>query len=496
MRDWLLGIMVDRMVERHLGPGRPLPRWLRALLDETFLWVALGQLLLALGVRPESVRRLATVQTVLEEARTALAPLGHEIPRLEGIRTHGDLERFEERVEGLESLNLADETIAAAIPAPTLVRWILDTTDVVLDLLDEVLQRLRALRIRTELIGLDHRAAAEAIRRSRRLLRGAGLAEAAEGGHAALARRLEEITADGDLLGGLELEARPRAPRRGEVARIVTVLRRLPRQTLDRLFPLRLLSSRLVLTAAIARVLEEQRKHWLPPGERPEPDESEADRHRAAERQWRRGRERFYAEVDAQDALPGRGRALLVHTGLLWLLALAVPGWCALVLATGLYGTGLDLPPMSTPEEMARASAQLRSLWPALVVATAGAGVLGACSEFLGEVDRIELHHSTLRSPADASPARRARRLAVRAARAAAAIVFLLPLLALPLSSLAGMLPDLPRAEVVDAWALGLGLGLPWAACAVGGVLGGPRGQAQAEERWSRLVPEPGPTRI
>lgn len=83
MRDWLL----DRFLDRNFGPDRPLPRWVRALLQETFAWVALGQLLLALGVRPDSVRRLAEVQTALEEARATLGEAGYEIPRLDGIRT-------------------------------------------------------------------------------------------------------------------------------------------------------------------------------------------------------------------------------------------------------------------------------------------------------------------------------------------------------------------------------------------------------------------------
>ncbi|GAA4530137.1 hypothetical protein GCM10023160_30540 [Brachybacterium paraconglomeratum] len=220
MRDWLL----ERFLGRIFGHGDRLPRWVRQLLDETFLWVAIGQLLLALGVRPASVRRLSVVQTTLEEAREVFGRAGYEIPRLEGIETDQDLERIGDAWNHLESQQLTEEQLGAILPAPHAVRWVREAGNVVLDLLEEVLDRMRALRIRPELIGLDRREVRSVILELRDVLADAELDAAAAEGYMNLAHHLETLEADGGILATTQLETRPRIPRLGEVGRLVGVI--------------------------------------------------------------------------------------------------------------------------------------------------------------------------------------------------------------------------------------------------------------------------------
>lgn len=72
--------IVDRALARLLGPERLLPRWVDDLLEETFLCVAAGHLLMSLGVPAEQVRRLGVLQEHLEEARRAAAAAGSPLP--------------------------------------------------------------------------------------------------------------------------------------------------------------------------------------------------------------------------------------------------------------------------------------------------------------------------------------------------------------------------------------------------------------------------------
>lgn len=488
MRDWLLDRFVERFLDQGSRGGDRLPRWVRGLLDETFLWVAIGQLLLALGVRPDSVRRLSRVQALLEEAREVFGRAGHEIPRLEGIETDRDLERFEDARSDFESHQFTDEELSAILPAPRAVSWAREAGAVVLDLLEETLGRLRSLRIRPELIGVDHRAAQALIVRLREILAGAELDAAAAEGYTALGRYLEVLTADEGLAASSELETRPRAPRLGEVGRLVGVIRSLPRETLDRLLPLRLLSSRLVLTAALTKGLEQLRKEWIPPGERPDPGEEEGNRQQDVERRWRRAHTAFFREVDERDARPGAQRALIAWTAGLWGMSLVVVGWILLWL---LGAGGVDLP------RILGRSAELAPLWPGpTVLALLVVVPLSYWSARFGPIDQAELVQPRMRTVADATPARRARVRAARWGSAVSIVPFFLPYLAVLLFDAKdtfpwhGFGPWRNEDGGIGWWAL-WALALPAVAVVLSGVLGLSRGEARA--RTLRPVPVPVP---
>ncbi|WP_347040699.1 hypothetical protein [Brachybacterium nesterenkovii] len=99
--------------------------------DPTFVWVAAGQLLTALGVLPETIRPLGQLRPLLDEVRALEGggdPDGELIPLAP------------ERVQ-----DMVDRAVPIVVP-----------------LLREVLESLRARRIRTELVGLD----GEELRRS------------------------------------------------------------------------------------------------------------------------------------------------------------------------------------------------------------------------------------------------------------------------------------------------------------------------------------------
>ncbi len=480
--------LLDRHLERAFGPGRSLPRWLRGLLDETFLWVAAGQLLLALGVRADSVRRLSAVHDSLEEARTALGAAGHPLPRLEDVRTYEELHRLEERfgafVRGLEQLE--PEELALIVPAPQAIGWIEGAAGVLLDLALEVLDRLRARRIRTELVGLDQRALREGVLRLRRMLDRAGLAEAAEDGYEAVGRRLEQLDADGVLvLDGLELETRPVAPGLGEVGRIVDVVRSLPRPTLDRLLPLRLLSSRPVMVLALTRALEQLRAGWVPPAERPGPAAVDPAQQRAAA--WAAELVGHRRAVDERDARPEVRRTRVVHAGLLWTASAAVAGWMLWVVVgvvapewiTGL-ARAVQLPPAA--------------LWllPAGGVSLVAAASIAA-AEVIRHLDRAEL--TPLSAPGASGPSdpvRRRRSGAAAAARGAGGGLVLLPLLLAVVigvdRSFGGVLGAMVVAELGDPFWIALFLPMPVVLVAqLGGAL---RGEALAASRRPRLPPE------
>lgn len=417
----------------------PLPDWLRGLLDETFLWVALGQLLIALGVRPESVRRLSEVQAVLDEARTVLGAAGLELPRLEGVRTEEDLERLGAQLDamfrGIEERGPVG--FERVLPASQAVRWARDVTDVLLDLAPEVLEALSAHRVRTELIGLDQRALREALRRLRRILADADLEQAAAHGFEALGARLEQIADDEELdLESLALETRPWEPAPGEAGRIADVLLAVPRPTLDRLLPLRLLASRPVLVAALGAGLAQRREKWVPPEERSgstttrsvgvdgvELDAEQLRRREEAVESRRRDRR----AIDARDARDPVRRRHLIQAGLLWAGTVAMMFWI-LRLVGGILDPGMS------PRSVAGGDPVLLSalqLLPAFAVAVL-TGILAHASAVIERVDRAELAVSSAPSaPAwehRVHSARSARRGAARAADGAAVAVMAGPL--------------------------------------------------------------------
>lgn len=490
MRDWLLERFLARFLDQGPGSAGRLPRWVRALLDETFLWVAIGQLLLALGVRPDSVRRLSVVQATLEEVREVFGKAGHEIPRLEDIETARDLERFEDTMSRLESQQFTEEELGAILPAPLAVHWVREAGAVVLDLLEESLDRLWILRIRTELMGLDHRAARSLVGGLREVLADADLDAVAAEGYEALARRLETLEADERLRAASELETRPRAPRLGEVGRLVGVIRSIPRETLDRLLPLRLLSSRLVLTAAVTKWLEQLRQDWVPPGERPDPvEDEEVARHQDYQRRWHRAHSTYFREVDERDARPGARRALWAWTAGLWALSLVVAGWILLWI---LGACGVDLPGnLGRPE-------QLPPLWPGPTVLVLLAVLpLSYWTGWIAPIDRTELVQPQMHAVADATPARRARVRAARCGSVISGLLFFLPFLAALLIDAKdtfpweGFGPWRSQEGDVGLWALGA-LALPAAAMILSAIVGTARGEARARTLRPKLVLPPG----
>lgn len=161
--------------------------------DPTFVWVAAGQLLNALGVLPETIRPLGQLRPLLDEVR---ALEGGEDPDGELIPL------APERVQ-----DMVDRAVPIVVP-----------------LLREVLESLRARRIRTELVGLD----AEKLRRSLDRL------EAFYRDGAWRTMDADEIAAQLELLLA-DPAVEPAAPSTGELRRIVGVLRDMPRPTLQRI---------------------------------------------------------------------------------------------------------------------------------------------------------------------------------------------------------------------------------------------------------------------
>lgn len=464
--------LLDRFLRRRLGSERSLPRWLAALLDETFLWVAAGQLLLALGVSPLSVRRLSEVQAVLEEVRARLAPIGLEIPRLEGVRTYGDLDRLGARFDALSDHMVTDEVLETAVPAPHLVQWARRGGPVLLDLAEEALGCLREKRIRAELIGLDHGAALRMIAELRRMLVDPGLDRAAEEGLEGLGRWLEARGAALSGVGtgpgagiGAGLEVRPAAPRHGEVGRIVSVVHDLPRETLDQLLPLRVIGSRPVLAALIAKGLTAHRDGWVPVEERDALAAQDQETVHRAQEAARRAEEerlrRYFAGVDSLDVAPRRRAALQRHTAMLWLLCAIVMAWQAVVLAVGVFGAGLELPVEPTTAELRRIRAQLHSFWPLVAAAAPTGTLLLILTARLGEIDRIELRADgrELREGVAA-----ARRMRSRTARQVATISVLSALVTCALGFLVSTERGstfLPLGEPVDPLAAAVVMGVP-----------------------------------
>lgn len=425
-----------RIRVRTTRRSAPLPDWLRGLLDETFLWVALGQLLIALGVRPESVRRLSEVQAALDEARTVLGAAGLELPRLEGVRTEEDLERLGGQLDamfrGIEERGPVG--FERVLPASQAVRWARDVADVLLDLAPEVLEALSAHRVRTELVGLDQRALREAPRRLRRILTDPDLEQAAAHGYEALGARLEQIADDEELdLESLALETRPREPAPGEVGRITDVLLAVPRPTLDRLLPLRLLASRPVLVAALGAGLAQRREKWVPPEERSgstttrsvvvdgvELDAEQLRRREEAAESRRRNRR----AIDARDARGPARRRHLIQAGMLWAGTVAMTFWI-LRLVVGILDPGMSPRSVVGGDPVLLSALQLL---PALAVAVL-TGILAHASAVIERVDRAEL--AVPSAPAwehRVHPARSARRGAARAADGAAVAVMAGPL--------------------------------------------------------------------
>ena len=161
--------------------------------DPTFVWVAAGQLLTALGVRPETIRPLGQLRPLLDEVRALEGggdPDGELIPLAP------------ERVQ-----DMVDRAVPIVVP-----------------LLREVLESLRARRIRTELVGLD----AEELRRS------LGRLEAFYRDGAWRTMDADEIAAQLELLVA-DPAVEPTAPSTGELRRIVDELRDMPRPTLQRI---------------------------------------------------------------------------------------------------------------------------------------------------------------------------------------------------------------------------------------------------------------------
>lgn len=247
--------VLTSIVARQLRPRSSGPRWLRGLLDETFLWVAAGQLLLVLGVRRETVRSLAVLQGILEEYRSARRAAGEEVLVLEEITSLEDLDRLAGAEEG-ERREIED-----LVPAVTLARWIDEGAPVLLDVADGVLAGLAGRRVRPELVGLDSRAAQDLLRGARRALHAEDLPARALEGKEPLRAALERLGAELEQLGGDDrLQAEPIAPALGEAARLVGILRELPPETQRRLIPLRVLRSKAVLAAAVTRWLASLRE--------------------------------------------------------------------------------------------------------------------------------------------------------------------------------------------------------------------------------------------
>lgn len=339
----MLEPLIDRWAEKHLGPGRPVPRWMRGLLDETFLWVAAGQLLLALGVPRESVRRLGVLQEILEEYREVQRAQGVEVRRLEEVTTLEELDLVLGTGDegaltfGLGDLDADPETFAQLqqhVPATTLARWIEDGAGVLLDLAEQVLDGLLRRRVRTELIGMDHRVAAEQIRTMRDRLAALDLPALGRAGHEELLSRLEQTVRELDRmdLAGL-LEVEPVVPRPGEVGRILDLLDDLPRETRDRLIPIRALRSRLVLAPLLTRLLAESRAGWVDPDAPAAPaaaaeieSQQVAEEARARRAEWE-ARQSERRELGRHALRFGRTRIAIQVAAMLVVLATGVQVW-------------------------------------------------------------------------------------------------------------------------------------------------------------------------
>lgn len=171
--------------------------WMR---DEAFCWVAAGELLTALGVRPETVR-----------------PLGELRPLIAELKARDERTNPAERPDSGAELDPAErarvhDMIDRAAP-------------VLLPLAREVLERLRALRIRTELVGLDADAIARLVDRLEETYReGAWRTMGDEELQTLIADRLAE-----------DPTVEPATPGPAELGRIVGVLRGMPRPTLERI---------------------------------------------------------------------------------------------------------------------------------------------------------------------------------------------------------------------------------------------------------------------
>lgn len=329
---------------RRADSGTPVPRWMRGWLDETFLWVAAGQLLLALGVPRESVRRLGVLQEILEEYREVQRAQGVEVRRLEEVTTLEELDLVLGAGDdgtvpfGLRDLDADPETFAQLqehVPATTLARWIEDGAGVVLDLAAQVLDALLRRRVRTELIGIDHRVAAEQIRMMQDRLAALGLPALGRAGYETLIPRLEQTVRELDRMdpGGL-LEVQPVVPRPGEVGRILDVLDDLPRETRDRLIPIRALRSRLVLAPLLTRLLAENRAgRGGPDAHAASAAAAEIDAQRVAEEEARARRAEWEArqperrELGRRALLFGRTRIAIQVAAMLVVLATGAQVW-------------------------------------------------------------------------------------------------------------------------------------------------------------------------
>lgn len=328
---------------RGAGSGTPVPRWMRGWLDETFLWVAAGQLLLALGVPRESVRRLGVLQEILEEYREVLRAQGVEVRRLEEVTTLEELDLvLGTGDEGTVALGLGDldaepETFAQLqqhVPATTLARWIEDGAGVLLDLAEQVLDGLLRRRVRTELIGMDHRVAAEQIRTMQDRLAALDLPALGRVGYETLVPRLEQTVRELDRMdpAGL-LEVEPVVPRPGEVGRILGLLDDLPRETRDRLIPIRSLRSRLVLAPLLTRLLAENRAGWVDPDAPAAPAtaaeieaQQVAEEARARRAEWET-RQAERRELGRRALRFGRTRIAIQTAAMLVVLATAAQVW-------------------------------------------------------------------------------------------------------------------------------------------------------------------------
>lgn len=481
-------------LERRFGPGRPVPSWLRNLLDETFLWVAGGQLLLALGVRPESVRRLVVLQDALEEARSLTDGTPYQIPRLEGIETFADLEEFEDRMAVLEELQLDDEELARLVPAQTAARWAEECLPVVLDLALEALDGLRARRIRTELVGIDHRAARAVLQRAREVVGALDLRRAAEGGYPGLAARIAQLHGQGNPFADLlrDLEVRPASPRPGEVGRIVSVVHDIPRETLDRVLPLPLLGARPVLATALSRVLAQIRKEWVPPGERGAGPAnsgavtSEKEAALAAQREARRRRaqDRAHdARVDARDAQPSVRRRHRLQTAALGALIGLTALWCLLLVLAAVDIDLVALLGLSAPPTPPWPLPTLLASLAATLAAGAGAAVVELDVHEIGHPGRPRVR------PPERERHRRAR--AAKAARATVALLFLFMAVYFPVAY--GIPDALGRdlgirlwAQEHPAWQLILAVVLPPVVAGVGESIGTVLGDALGKRRARR----------
>lgn len=324
--------LLDRWLERHLAEGREIPAWLRGILDETFLWVAGGKLLLGLGVPSASVRRLAVLQATWEEMRELSGALGRPIPRLEELRTWEELDALHGTgpipLEDLFAPGGPPPQIAAQVSPERLAAWLRDGGDVLIELALAVIDGLAAHRIRPEVFGVDATRARRELQRVRARLREAPLDDAASLGHEELARALEELS---EVVGPLAaFETRPLPPRRGEIRRLLDVLHSLPPDLQRRLLPLAPLRNRTVQSRLLDRVLRSYRDQWIPPAER--------EVRREAEALAARDRERAVADARRAALEADRDRGVL--TGRWAQSVLGALGLAVLVVTLPLVGAG------------------------------------------------------------------------------------------------------------------------------------------------------------